>query len=136
MVVLACPDTHEGLWEAELFGIEKDVASGVRSRIGKLEEADGTTLFLDEIADLPRRFQPKLFRAVQFKEFNTVGGRKVRSNFRLICATCRDLSPPANGEKPFFREELFYRLNTFAISLLPLSGTSTNWISCGARRRL
>ena len=118
-VPLNCAAVPETLLEAELFGIERGVATGVSARIGKFELANGGTLFLDEIGDLSPVLQAKLLRVVQDREVERVGGRqRVRIDVRLITATHRDLEDMlANGE---FRQDLYYRLRVIELVLPPL----------------
>ena len=118
-VPLNCAAVPETLLEAELFGIERGVATGVTARIGKFELASGGTLFLDEIGDLSPVLQAKLLRVVQDREVERVGGRqRVRVDVRLITATHRDLEDMlTTGE---FRQDLYYRLRVIELSLPPL----------------
>jgi transcriptional regulator with GAF, ATPase, and Fis domain len=105
------------LLESELFGHEKGSFTGAtQQRKGRFELADGGTLFLDEIGELAPEMQAKLLRVLQEKEFERVGGNKtLRVDVRLIAATNRDLFQAAQvGE---FREDLYYRLNSFPIQL-------------------
>jgi len=112
----ALPET---LLEAELFGIERGVATGVSARPGRFELANGGTLFLDEIGDLTPVLQAKLLRVVQDREVERVGGRqRVLVDVRLITATNRDLEAMlAHGE---FRQDLYYRLRVVELTLPPL----------------
>jgi transcriptional regulator with GAF, ATPase, and Fis domain len=118
-VPLNCAAVPETLLEAELFGIERGVATGVEARIGKFELANGGTLFLDEVGDLSAALQAKLLRVVQEREVERVGGRqRVRVDVRLITATNRDLEAMmASGT---FREDLYYRLRVVELPLPPL----------------
>lgn len=118
-VALNCAAVPETLLEAELFGIERGVATGVTARIGKLELANGGTLFLDEVGDLSPLIQAKLLRVVQEREVERVGGRQaIRVDVRLITATNRDLEAMlAAGE---FRRDLYYRLRVMELRLPPL----------------
>lgn len=118
-VPLNCAALPESLLEAELFGIESGVATGVTARLGKLELANSGTLFLDEIGDLSPHLQAKLLRVVQERELERVGGRvPVRVNVRLVTATNRDLEAMmASGE---FRTDLYYRLRVVELTLPPL----------------
>lgn len=120
MVAIASPGFNEAQWEAELFGAKKGAAPDVDDRDGVFKEADGTTLFLDEIGDIPSSLQPKLFRAIETKRFRPVGGKETGSNFRLICATDQAIAPGMKGRKVDFREELYYRLAEITIQLPPL----------------
>ena len=100
----------ESLIEAELFGIEKGVATGVERRVGRIESASGGTLFLDEIGDLSLAAQAKLLRVLQEREVEWVGGRKpVPVDIRLVAATNKDLAAEIESER--FRQDLYFRLN-------------------------
>jgi len=114
-----CAALTESLLESELFGIEERVATGVKSRKGKFELADGGTIFLDEIGDMSLSTQAKVLRVLQEREFERVGGSKpIQVDVRILSATNQDLQS-AIAEK-LFRKDLFYRLNTVAINLPPL----------------
>ena len=116
-VKINCVAIPTGLLESELFGHEKGAFTGaLNQKIGRLELADGGTLLLDEIGDLPLELQPKLLRVLQDGEFERLGGtRTIRVNVRLIAATNRDLNQRvAEGR---FRSDLFYRLNVFPICM-------------------
>ncbi len=119
-IALNCSALQSNLAESELFGHEKGAFTGaVSRRKGRFELAHGGTLFLDEIADLPLDIQPKLLRTLQEETFDRVGGEvSLRSDVRIICATHVHL--PQAIEQGKFREDLFYRLNVFPISLPPL----------------
>ncbi len=118
-VALNCAAVPDALMETELFGIEKGVATGVESRIGKLEAAHGGTFFLDEVGDMPPTTQAKLLRALQEREFTRVGGHApVKVDIRIIAATNKNLREAI--AKSEFREELYYRLNVIEIHLPPL----------------
>lgn len=107
------------LVEAELFGIGKDVATGVRAKVGKLELASGGTLFLDEIGDMPSDVQSKVLRALQERKIVRVGeSQEIPVDIRVVCATSRDLARQASSGE--FRRDLLYRINTVAVSLPPL----------------
>ncbi len=118
-VPLNCAAVPETLLEAELFGIERGVATGVSARPGKFELAGSGTLFLDEIGDLTPALQAKLLRVVQEREIERVGGRqRITVDVRLVTATNRDLEAMlADGE---FREDLYYRLRVVELTLPPL----------------
>lgn len=120
MTVVNCAALPESLLESELFGHEKGAFTGaVQRRIGRFEEADGGSLFLDEIGELPQPVQVKLLRFLQEREFQRLGGnRTLHSDVRIISATNRDLKTKI-GEGAF-REDLFYRLNVVAITIPPL----------------
>lgn len=116
---LNCAAVPETLLEAELFGIEAGVATGVTARVGKFELADGGTLFLDEVGDLSPVLQAKLLRVVQEREVERVGGRgAVKVDVRLITATNRNLQ--AMMEAGEFRRDLYYRLRVVELLLPPL----------------
>jgi len=117
-VTINCVAIPEGLLESELFGHEKGSFTGATARkIGKFEIADGGTVFLDEIGDMPLSIQAKVLRALQEKEFERVGGIKpIRVDIRVIAATNKDLLQLIKEGK--FREDLYFRLNVFSI-LLP-----------------
>jgi len=106
------------LMEAELFGIGKRVATGVDARPGFFMQAQGGTLFLDEIGELSLDIQPKLLRAIDFKEIQRVGGSTVKVNVRIIAATNRDLREAM--KKGEFRKDLYYRLSGATIHIPPL----------------
>ncbi len=118
-VPLNCAAVPETLLEAELFGIERGVATGVSARVGKFELANGGTLFLDEVGDLSPSLQAKLLRVVQDREVERVGGRqRVHVDVRLVTATHRDLEAMlATGD---FRRDLYYRLRVVELGLPPL----------------
>jgi formate hydrogenlyase transcriptional activator len=120
MLVVNCAALPAGLVESELFGREKGAYTGALTReIGRFELAHQSTLFLDELAELPMELQAKLLRVLQHGEFERVGNPKpIRVNVRVIAATNRDLKKAiAEGR---FREDLFYRLNVFPIEIPPL----------------
>lgn len=110
----------ESLFESELFGHEKGAFTDAHeSRPGKFEAASGSTLFLDEIGNLPVNLQAKLLAALQNREVTRLGSnRKIPIDIRLITATNRDL--PELVKQSLFREDLFYRLNTIQIEIPPL----------------
>ena len=115
-----CASIPEGLLESELFGHERGAFTGAMAlRKGRFELADGGTIFLDEIGDLPLTLQPKILRVLQEKEFERVGGEKtIKVDTRLIAATSRNLEELVRSGK--FREDLYYRLNVVPISMPPL----------------
>jgi two-component system response regulator HydG len=119
LVVVNCGALPASLIESELFGHEKGSFTGAsEKRIGKFEEADGGTIFLDEVGELPLDLQVKFLRVLQQKEIEPLGGKKKSINVRVIAATNRDLEEEmASGR---FRMDLFYRLNVFPIWLPPL----------------
>jgi transcriptional regulator with GAF, ATPase, and Fis domain len=110
-----CAALAGGLIESELFGHEKGAFTGAQlNRAGRFELADGTTLFLDEIGDLPLELQPKLLRVLQEGEFERVGGSTtIKTDVRIVAATNRDLEKEV--EEGRFRKDLWYRLNVFPI---------------------
>jgi transcriptional regulator with GAF, ATPase, and Fis domain len=109
----------ETMSEAELFGIGKNVATGVAARKGKFEYADGGTLLLDEIGDMPQDLQAKILRCIEDYRFQRVGeNRSISFDARLIYATNRDLSQMV-GEGTF-RDDLLYRIRMLEIELIPL----------------
>jgi transcriptional regulator with GAF, ATPase, and Fis domain len=115
-----CGALAPGLISSELFGHEKGAFTGaMQRRLGRFELADGGTIFLDEVGDLPPDTQVALLRVLQEREFERVGGaRPIQIDVRVIAATYRDLrTAVANGT---FREDLFYRLNVFPIEMPPL----------------
>lgn len=120
LVKVNCPAIPAGLIESELFGHEKGAFTGaLAKKIGKFELADGGTIMLDELGDLPLESQAKLLRVLQEKEFERVGGtRTIKVNVRVIAATNRDLEQAVGEGK--FRADLFYRLNVFPIEVPPL----------------
>jgi DNA-binding NtrC family response regulator len=120
MVSVHCGALSESLLESELFGHEKGAFTGaVYNRKGRFEMADNGTIFLDEIATISTKMQVELLRVLETKSFVRVGGHKeISSDFRVICATNRDLKSMV--DKGLFREDLFYRLNVVNISVPPL----------------
>ncbi len=120
LVIVNCGAIPEGIIESELFGNEKGAYTGAHeSRMGYFEQADGGTIFLDEIVDTPKNVQVKLLRVLESGEFFRVGSSKLRTaDVRVIAATNKDLwKSVENGD---FREDLFYRLNTVTVNIPPL----------------
>ncbi|MBI2370899.1 MAG: sigma-54-dependent Fis family transcriptional regulator [Deltaproteobacteria bacterium] len=119
-VKLNCVAIPEGLLESELFGHEKGAFTGaVARKLGKFELANGGTIFLDEIGDMSLATQAKILRILQESEFERVGGTAtIKIDVRVIAATNRALTRAIKERQ--FREDLFYRLNVFSITLPPL----------------
>lgn len=115
-----CAAIPETLLESELFGHEKGAFTGaLKTKLGRVEEADGGTIFLDEIADMSRPLQAKLLRFLEDGSFTRVGGtQELRVDVRLIAATNRDIVQAIREEH--FREDLFHRLNVVQFRLPPL----------------
>ena len=120
LVTVNCAALPPTLIESELFGHEKGAFTGATAaKLGRFELADGATLFLDEIGELPLDLQPKLLRVLQAGEFERLGGtRTLRADVRIIAATNRDLARALAEER--FREDLYYRLSVFPIAVPPL----------------
>lgn len=120
LAVVNCVAIPETLLESELFGYEKGAFTGADSRrIGKFQQADGGTIFLDEIGDIPLPVQAKILRVLQEKQFERLGGNQsVSVDVRVLTATNRDLEI-AIGEGGF-REDLYHRLNVVTIHVPPL----------------
>jgi chemotaxis protein methyltransferase CheR len=120
LVKMNCAALPSNLIESELFGHEKGAFTGAQSRrLGRFEVADGATLFLDEIGELPLELQPKLLRVIEDGEFERLGSSETKKvDVRIIAATNRDLQ--AEVQKGAFREDLWYRLNIFPITMPPL----------------
>ena len=120
LVKVNCSALPETLIESELFGYEKGAFTGAeKHKPGRFEAADGGTIFLDEIGELPLKTQVKLLRVLQEKEFQRLGSNEtIRANVRIIAATNSNLETAI--EEGRFREDLFYRLNIFSIFLPPL----------------
>ena len=115
-----CAALQENLLESELFGHEKGAFTGAdRQRIGRFEQADGGSLFLDEVGDMSPNTQAKILRVLQEQEFERLGGtRTISVDVRLVTATNCDLAERvATGR---FREDLYYRLNVMAVDIPPL----------------
>ena len=119
-VVVNCASIPHDLLESELFGHEKGSFTGaIQRRIGKFEQANGGTIFLDEIGELDQSLQSKILRVIQEKQFDRVGGSEtLTTDARLIFATHRDLWEEV--KQKIFREDLYFRISTFPIMLPPL----------------
>ena len=119
-VVINCSAYPANLLESELFGHEKGAFTGaVRQKAGRFEQADGGTVFLDEIGEIPPSAQIKLLRVIQTQKFERIGGEQTLAvSVRIIAATNKDLLQEVKEGR--FREDLFYRLNVIPIQLPPL----------------
>lgn len=120
LITVNCTTLPATLVESELFGREKGAFTGSDSRqLGRFELADGGTIFLDEIGEMPMELQSKLLRVIQDGEFERLGSsRTIKTDVRIIAATNRNLADEIRAGR--FREDLFYRLNVFPITLPPL----------------
>ncbi|MEK7726944.1 MAG: sigma-54 dependent transcriptional regulator [candidate division KSB1 bacterium] len=114
-----CTAIPENLVEAEFFGIEAGTATGVKKRLGLFEQAQGGTLFIDEIGDMPAASQAKLLRVLQERSMRRVGGdREIGVNVRVVAATNKNLQEEIAAGR--FREDLFYRIAVLELNLPPL----------------
>ena len=120
IVTVNCAALPENLIESELFGKEKGAFTGAHARqVGRFEVANGGTIFLDEIGEMPLTLQTKLLRVLQDGQFERLGSnRTIKVDVRVIAATSRDLKVEVQNGR--FREDLFYRLNVFPVSIPPL----------------
>nr|MDA3970102.1 sigma 54-interacting transcriptional regulator [Desulfobulbaceae bacterium] len=120
MITVNCASLPANLIESELFGHEKGAFTGSNARqIGRFELADGGTIFLDEIGEMPLELQAKLLRVIQDGEFERLGSsRTIKVDVRILAASNRNLEEEASAGR--FREDLFYRLNVFPITVPPL----------------
>jgi len=118
-VTVNCAAIPPTLLESELFGIEKRVATGVDKHLGKFEQANGGTIFLDEIGDMSLDTQAKILRVIQEREFQRIGGSNtVKVDVRIIAATNKNLEEAIRNKT--FRQDLYYRLNVLPIVIPPL----------------
>jgi DNA-binding NtrC family response regulator len=119
-----CAALPDQLLESELFGHEKGSFTGAHQRrIGRFEQADGGSIFLDEVADMSQQTQAKVLRVIQEKEFERIGGGKtIKTDVRIISATNKDLPEEIAAGK--FRQDLYYRLNVISIRIPPLRDRS------------
>jgi len=120
MIKVNCAALPPTLMESELFGREKGAYTGALSRqLGRFEIADGSTIFLDEIGELPMELQAKLLRVLQEHQFERLGSsRTITVDVRVVASTNKDLTAAVREGR--FREDLYYRLNVFPIVLPPL----------------
>ena len=120
LIIVNCGAIPEGLMESELFGAEKGAYTGaVEKRKGYFEEADGGTIFLDEIGEMPAAAQVRLLRVLESGEFSRVGSSTTKkTNVRILAATNKDLGREVEAGR--FREDLYYRLSTVIITIPPL----------------
>ncbi len=117
MIIVNCGAIPSELLEAELFGHVKGAFTGAtNNRIGRFEAANGGTIFLDEVGELPLALQVKLLRVLQTKQFEAIGSSKTTEvDVRIIAATNRDLEEAARKKE--FREDLYYRLNVIPVRI-------------------
>jgi two-component system response regulator HydG len=119
LVTVNCAVLPADLIESELFGHEKGAFTGAHERrVGKFEQAEGGTIFLDEIGELPPNLQAKFLRVLQSREIEPIGGRNKKVNVRIIAATNRNLEDEVAAGR--FRMDLYYRLNVFCVKIPPL----------------
>jgi len=119
LIVVDCAVLPSSLVEAELFGYEKGSFTGAaEKRVGKFEQADSGTIFLDEIGELSLEMQVKFLRVLQEMEIGPIGGRRRKINVRVIAATNRNLEEEVTAGR--FRLDLYYRLNVFPVNVPPL----------------
>jgi len=119
LVTVNCAVLPAELIESELFGHEKGAFTGAHEkRSGKFEQAEGGTIFLDEIGELPPNLQAKFLRVLQSREIEPIGGKSKKVNVRIIAATNRNLEDEVTAGR--FRMDLYYRLNVFCVKIPPL----------------
>ena len=126
LIRVNCAAIPKGLFESEFFGHVKGAFTGaIKDRTGRFELADGGTIFLDEVGEIPLELQSKLLRVLQEGQIERVGEEKTRNiNVRVIAATNRDLK--ADAEAKLFREDLYFRLNVFPVEVVPLRTRSSD----------
>ncbi|GAB6905044.1 Hydrogenase-4 transcriptional activator (fragment) [Desulfosarcina cetonica] len=126
LIKVNCATIPKDLYESEFFGHIKGAFTGaVKDRIGRFEAADGGTIFLDEVGEIPLDLQSKLLRVLQEGEYERLGEDYTRKvNVRIIAATNKDLPAEVNARR--FRDDLFYRLNVFPIQVAPLRQRPTD----------
>src|SRR5207249_8128066 len=120
LIRVNCASVPRELYESEFFGHAKGAFTGaIKDRAGRFEAADGGTLFLDEVGEIPPELQSKLLRVLQEKQYERVGEETTRTvNVRILAASNRDLKAEVAAGR--FRQDLYYRLNVFAIEVAPL----------------
>ena len=126
LIRVNCAAIPKELFESEFFGHVKGAFTGaIKDRTGRFELADGGTIFLDEVGEIPLELQSKLLRVLQEGQIERVGEEKTRNiNVRVIAATNRDLK--ADAEAKLFREDLYFRLNVFPVEVVPLRARSSD----------
>ena len=131
MVKVNCAAIPETLLESELFGHEKGAFTGASAqRIGRFEEADGGTIFLDEILEMSPGLQAKLLRVTQDGRFQRIGSnREIRTNARILAASNRNLEEEVKAGR--FREDLFYRLNVVELSAAAVARAARGYFAAG-----
>jgi two-component system response regulator FlrC len=138
-VAINCAAIPDNLLEATLFGYEKGAFTGAQAaQAGKFEQANGGTLLLDEISEMPLGLQAKLLRVLQEREVERVGGKKpVALDIRVLATSNRDMAGEVRTGR--FREDLFYRLNVFPLEIRPCASvpaTSCPWLGTASPGRL